>query len=179
MWVCIHKDGWIKEGNCSCVAGLASTCSHVAALLIKLAVYIELKLNMPDAPTDQLCMWNASKRRVSAAPLSAISFSKPKHKTLPKKLKEHWSITPSFCCSDPTTGKHALSATELTKLFKIKPDACLFKQIDLDNIIKVKKTNIYFICSTVIILLYNDIRKSGQLSHSYKITNRNLVDSGY
>ena len=84
---------------------------------------------MPDAPTDKLCMWNASKGRVNAAPLSAIDFRRPKAKSLPKKLKEQLTIAPSFCCSDPTTGDNAISAAELGKLFRIKPDGCLFKQI--------------------------------------------------
>ena len=38
----------MKDGNCSCMAGLASPCSHVAALLFKLSKAVELNLNTPD-----------------------------------------------------------------------------------------------------------------------------------
>lgn len=34
VWVSVNKkDAWILTGNCSCIAGLSSTCSQVAALL--------------------------------------------------------------------------------------------------------------------------------------------------
>ena len=64
VWVCLHREGWVKDGNCSCMAGLASTCSHVAALLFKLSKAVELNLNTPDASTDMLCRWNASRKQV-------------------------------------------------------------------------------------------------------------------
>ena len=36
VWVIINNAGWILSGNCTCMSGMASVCSHVAALLFKL-----------------------------------------------------------------------------------------------------------------------------------------------
>ena len=37
VWVCIHKKNeWIVTANCSCMTGLGSACSHVAAVLFKI-----------------------------------------------------------------------------------------------------------------------------------------------
>ena len=78
VWVCLHKDGWVKKSSCTCLVGLGSACSHIAALLFKLEAAVHHRLNREDASTSQLCSWNASKRSVNASPLKAMNFSKSK-----------------------------------------------------------------------------------------------------
>ena len=45
VWVCLQKEhGCVLTTNCSCMAGLGSACSHVAALLFKIESESYLKL---------------------------------------------------------------------------------------------------------------------------------------
>ena len=77
VWVCLKKeDGWVLTANCTCMAGLGSACSHVAALLFKLETAVHVGLNERTAPTSELCAWKACKRSVTPAPLNSINFKK-------------------------------------------------------------------------------------------------------
>ena len=56
VWACLQKEyGWVLTANCSCMAGLGSACSHVAALLFKIESACHLKLAEGISPTSVLC----------------------------------------------------------------------------------------------------------------------------
>ena len=49
--MCVNKeDAWVLTGNCSCMAGLGSAYSHIAALLFNLETAVHLKLKESTAP---------------------------------------------------------------------------------------------------------------------------------
>ena len=56
VWVCLQKEyGWVLTANSSCMAGLGSACSHVAALLFKIESARHLKLTEGISPASVLC----------------------------------------------------------------------------------------------------------------------------
>ena len=56
VWACLQKEyGWVLTANGSCMAGLGSACSHVAALLFKIESACHLKLTEGISPTSVLC----------------------------------------------------------------------------------------------------------------------------
>ena len=66
--------GWVLTANCSCMAGLGSACSHVAALLFKIESACHLKLTEGILPTSVLCEWKKSKKSVQPAPIKLINL---------------------------------------------------------------------------------------------------------
>nr|XP_047129777.1 uncharacterized protein LOC124809815 [Hydra vulgaris] len=77
VWTCLEKElGWVLTANCSCMAGLGSACSHVAALLSKLEAASRLKLH-ETPPTSILCTWKKCKKSVQPASLQLINFQQP------------------------------------------------------------------------------------------------------
>ena len=61
-----------------------STCSHVAALLLKLSARVQRELNKV-ACTSQLCAWKKSRTKGHPAPLCKMDLKAPKkNATLPK-----------------------------------------------------------------------------------------------
>ncbi|XP_065069708.1 uncharacterized protein LOC135694769 [Rhopilema esculentum] len=69
VWVAINNQhGWILTANCTCMAGLGSACSHIAALLFKLEAATHYKLNEEVSCTSQLCSWKASKDKSTQHP---------------------------------------------------------------------------------------------------------------
>ena len=141
VWVCINSAGWILTGNCSCVAGLGSTCSHVAALLYKLAEGVERGLNEPLACTSKLCEWNKSRKVVVARPVQDICFKRKKKKSLPVvqsiPIPE---IIPSFSCQNPLSGRNPISRSELRDLKEKVPDAVVLSMLD-EDLLQVSQFN--------------------------------------
>lgn len=78
VWVVLHKKGLILTGNCSCMAGVGSACSHLASLLFKLQACVQLELSKEVACTSQLCTWNRSRTKAEPAPLKSINFNRPR-----------------------------------------------------------------------------------------------------
>ena len=71
VWVGLQKKyGWVLTANCSCMAGLGSACSHVAALLFKVELACHLKLAEGISRTSVPCEWKKSKKSVQPAPIS-------------------------------------------------------------------------------------------------------------
>ena len=129
--MCINSAGWILTGNCTCVAGLGSTCSHVAALLYKLAEGVERGLNEPLACTSKICEWNKSRKLVVARPVQDICFKHKKKKSLPVvKSKPLQEMIPSISCHNPRNGAHPITLSELKDLQKKVPDAVVFTILD-------------------------------------------------
>ncbi|KAL0963068.1 hypothetical protein UPYG_G00349270 [Umbra pygmaea] len=81
-WVAVEKDGLVRFGHCTCMAGLGEVCSHVGAILYALLAAVN-KLSST-ACTDKACSWNepskAAIRRVEYAEGSQIAFTKAQRK---------------------------------------------------------------------------------------------------
>eukprot|EP00795_Rhopilema_esculentum_P016088 gene16088-7440_t len=129
VWVCLHKtNGWILKGNYTCMAGLGSSCSHLTALLFKLEAAVHYQLNEKTASTSQLCSWKASRRQIKAVPASAIDFSRPKKRSLPKPSKMVF-LNRNYSCFDPTSGDDGITKEELKELKQIYPMAAVFTSL--------------------------------------------------
>ena len=86
VWVCLWKEyGWVLTTNCSCMAGLVSACSHVAALLFKIESACHSKLTEGILPTSVLCEWKKSKKSIQPGPIKLINFSCPRKHQLPQE----------------------------------------------------------------------------------------------
>ncbi len=107
------------------MAGLGSSCSHIAALLFKLEAAVHFKLNDQTACTSKLCSWKASRKHVNPSPLLAIDFSRPKKHSLPKHAKKRPQVT-HYSCKDPSTGEDAISKQDLKELYKSAPEIVVF-----------------------------------------------------
>ena len=83
--------GLILIANCSCMAGLGSTCSHVAAFLFRIEKAIHVRETDDASPTSVLCQWKSIRKPVETAPTQLINFSRVKKDDLPS--------VPSLTCS--------------------------------------------------------------------------------
>ena len=136
VWVCLHKtQGWILTGHCTCMAGLSSSCSHVAALLFKLEAAVHFQLNTPTACTSQLCSWKASRKSVQPATIKSIDFSRAKKHSLPNVSGSFLQVneTKHYSCSDPTKTRNPISNEKLKDLYRIYPQAAIFTSLDVTS----------------------------------------------
>lgn len=134
VWVCLNKKfGWVLTGNCTCMAGLGSACSHVAALLFKLEAAVHLNMNEKEAPTSQLCAWKSCKRQVEPAPLSVINFKKPKRGSLPdvnsRPIKTIKQKSVSYDVNATETN-HVISENQFMLLYDVCPQATIFTSVN-------------------------------------------------
>ena len=89
VWVCLQKEyGWVLTANCSCMAGLGSAWSHVAALLFKIESACHWKLTEGISPTSVLCEWKKSKKSVQPGPIKLINFNLTRKHQLPKETAQ-------------------------------------------------------------------------------------------
>ena len=108
--VCIHKKhGWILAANCSCMAGLESACSHVAALLSKTEKAIHVREADDTSPTSILCQWTSTKKVVKTAPTQLINFSRVKKNDLPFVPSLTCSYVKNFSNNNPLAGEVPLT----------------------------------------------------------------------
>ena len=130
VWVCLDRDnGWVLSGNCTCMAGLGSSCSHVAALLFKLENAVHLKLKDSTAPTSVLCSWKSCKKAVEPAPLKAVNFSRVKKrgltddntKNVPHKITHYGT-------KNPPAGKFPLKSEDVRSLYKSNPQVVFSRE---------------------------------------------------
>ena len=134
VWVCIHKKyGWILTANCSCMAGLGSAYSHVAALLFKIEKDIHVRETNDTSPTNILCQWKSTKKSVETAPTLLINFSRVKKDDLPFVPALTCSYVKNFLSNNPMAGEIPLTKEELKNLYTINPKAVFFTAIDKTN----------------------------------------------
>ena len=72
------------RGHFICIAGFGSSCSHAAALLLKLEAAVHFNPSQPTACNNQLCKWEATKKSVKAITIMSIDFSRARNHILPK-----------------------------------------------------------------------------------------------
>ena len=88
--ICLLLSGMAKLALCTCTAGLAGCCNHVAALLYALVEFVRFGLcDEKKSPTSRLCKWNRPRdkrvkpKKIIDVRLHRVSFSK-KHAQAPK-----------------------------------------------------------------------------------------------
>lgn len=54
-WVILKSSGEVESAHCTCMAGVAEKCVHVAALLYKIDTAVRLRGNI--TPTDVQAYW--------------------------------------------------------------------------------------------------------------------------
>eukprot|EP00794_Sanderia_malayensis_P002713 gene2713-3138_t len=117
-WVCVEKKtGSIYCAHCACMAGLGETCSHIAAVLLKLEMAMKMGLTSTSS-TSEACKWNATFKD-ELEPLTIAeqpSLFQGNHKTI---RESH----------NPTGFDPLPSIDELKALEAICPDACFFGSI--------------------------------------------------
>ncbi|VDI60785.1 Hypothetical predicted protein [Mytilus galloprovincialis] len=75
-WVALSGDGSVAVAHCNCMAGLAESCSHIAALLFKVEAAVRLGYTTKLC-TELPCKWNADfVKKVQPAPVKDIQFYK-------------------------------------------------------------------------------------------------------
>lgn len=79
-WVALCKDGRVAAAHCDCMAGLAESCSHVAAVLFKVEAAVKLGYTTK-ACTELPCAWNNDYvKKVGPDPVAKINFFSEKRK---------------------------------------------------------------------------------------------------
>ena len=80
LWVIVENDGKVLPGYCTCMAGLAEVCTHVAALLFW--VEISAKIQSSKTVTDQKASRVTPSNNASLQPQELINndFSSPQLK---------------------------------------------------------------------------------------------------
>ena len=131
VWVCLQKDySWVLTAKCSCIAGLGSACSHLAALLFKIESACHLKLTEGISPTSILCEWNKSKKSVQPAIIKLINFSRQRNHQLPKEIANKSLKRQNFSTKSPFLGTYPLTNDELKKVYQENPASAIFTSID-------------------------------------------------
>ena len=118
-WVLINKKyGWILTANCTCMAGLGSACSHVAALLFKIEAICFFKSRDSITPTDVSCSWLECKKSVQPAPLSCLSFKRIQTRDLPEKQEIILPESRNASTCNSGVGKWAITLDDFAEIYK-------------------------------------------------------------
>ncbi|KAL3987887.1 hypothetical protein ACER0C_012205 [Sarotherodon galilaeus] len=74
-WVILQSNGDVESAHCTCMAGVAEKCVHVAALLYKIDTTVHLRGNI--TPTDVQAYWimPSNMKRVQGVPGHAIDYT--------------------------------------------------------------------------------------------------------
>ena len=125
---CLRPDGMVKAAICTCTAGLAGCCNHVAALLYALEEFVRFGLKSEDlmSPISRLCQWNRPRsrkvvpQRVADIQLRKASFG-TKHPSL--RRAENNVIPPNKRILDPAEVKKFASDLEAAHSVRSAPSA--------------------------------------------------------
>ncbi|XP_033759579.1 uncharacterized protein LOC117341823 [Pecten maximus] len=86
-WVLCGRNGFVYTGECSCVAGLSKTCSHVGALLWKVEHAVRMNLTGKSC-TDEQVKWNmGTTRNIEPGLINNMDFQKPKRRVEEKEFE--------------------------------------------------------------------------------------------
>ncbi|XDV52426.1 hypothetical protein PO909_021155 [Leuciscus waleckii] len=107
-WVAVEKEGLVRFGHCTCMAGLGEVCSHVGAILQTLYT-LQAAVNKlrGTTSTDEACTWNelsiAACRKIECVEGSQIVFSKAQR----KRAADGCGDLPPAKISPPTLAERA------------------------------------------------------------------------
>lgn len=78
-WVLIKCSGAVLVGHCTCMAGLAETCSHVGAILHWVEAAVRIHKNIACTSQENKWIMPTPKENIPYLELREINFSAPKH----------------------------------------------------------------------------------------------------
>ena len=78
-WVLVRCNGTVLVAHCTCMAGLAETCSHVGAVLHWVETAIRVRDDTPCTSKENKWLMPAPMQSIPYLQLSEINFSAPKH----------------------------------------------------------------------------------------------------
>ena len=93
LWVCLSKkSGKVMKAHCTCMAGIAQTCNHVATALFRIEATVRTGLTNPSCTTTA-CEWLPSNKLVKMTKskdlkLGRASFGKQSKKTVGPSVRE-------------------------------------------------------------------------------------------
>ena len=115
------------SGNCTCMDGLGSTCSHTVDLLFNLETAVHLKLKDSTAPASVLCSWKSCEKEVEPVALKVVNFSRVKKRCLPgNNTKNVLNKITYYSMKNPSAGNIPLKNEDVQSLCKINPLAAFF-----------------------------------------------------
>ena len=92
-WVLVHCSGTVLIAHCTCLAGLAETCSHVGVLLHWVEIAVRIQNNTSCMLKENQWMIPKSMKAVPYLQLNDINFSAPKRQKLPSAPNESPTTT--------------------------------------------------------------------------------------
>ena len=112
---------------------MGCACSHVAPLLFKLQAYTILELNKVPS-TSKLCSWKKSRQRAHPAPMTQISFKRPKKTDLvPDVITDVPHQLPSFSVRGDVIENDIETKEKLLELKKLSPNAVVLKSVLIES----------------------------------------------
>lgn len=88
LWLLISKaDGNVLRAHCTCMAGMGSTCNHVAAALFRVEAAMRLGLSNP-ACTTKPCQWLPNRTSVDPCKAKNINFNRDDFSKRGKQVKK-------------------------------------------------------------------------------------------
>jgi hypothetical protein len=77
-WVLVHCNGTVSVVHCTCMAGLAETCSHVGAILHWVEIAIQVRHDTPCTSKENKWLMPTPTQSIPYLQLREIDFSGPK-----------------------------------------------------------------------------------------------------
>lgn len=88
LWVCLAKrSGKIMAAHCTCMAGVAETCNHVAAALFRIEAAVRMGLSNPSC-TSKACEWLPNNKEVKPMKVKDMKLGRGDFGRKGKKTKE-------------------------------------------------------------------------------------------
>ena len=87
LWICITKsDGKVVTAHCTCMAGMSSTCNHIAAALFRVEAAMRLGLINP-ACTTKPCEWLPNRKEVKPVKVKDLNLGRDEFAKRGKRKK--------------------------------------------------------------------------------------------
>ena len=98
-WVLVRCNGTVLVGHCTCMAGLAKTCSHVGAVLHWVETAIRVRDDTPCTSKENKWLMPTPAQSIPYVQLSEIDFSAPKR----QKVKSPSTSSATVSTVTPTS----------------------------------------------------------------------------
>jgi len=82
-WVLVRSNGTILVAHCTCMAGLAETCSHVGAILHRVETAVRVRNDTPCTSKENKWLMPTPMQAIPYLQLSDIDFIAPKRHCTP------------------------------------------------------------------------------------------------
>lgn len=97
-WVILKSSGEVESAHCTCMAGVAEKCVHVAALLYKIDTAVRLRGNVTPTDVEAYWMMPSNVNKVQGVPGYSIDYttSVARKKALDQSIAEQDSRAPTI-----------------------------------------------------------------------------------